>query len=116
MLRKDQKWQDVKEKLILIEGWARDGATIQDIADNLSICKNTLYKYMEKYSELKKAIKNGKEVIDYAVENALLKKALAGDTVAQIFWLKNRKPKQWRDKQEIEHNATLNVTILDDIK
>ena len=36
--------------------------------------------------------------MDYEVENALLKRALSGDTTAQIFWLKNRKPEKWRDK------------------
>jgi hypothetical protein len=30
-----------------------------------------------------------------------------GDTTAQIFWLKNRKPDKWRDKQEIEDKAAL---------
>jgi hypothetical protein len=24
-----------------------------------------------------------------------------------IFWLKNRKPKDWRDKQEVEQKTTL---------
>ena len=27
-------------------------------------------------------------------------KQVAPDTTAQIFWLKNRKPQDWRDKQE----------------
>ncbi len=27
------------------------------------------------------------------------------DTTAQIFWLKNRKPAEWRDKQEINHSG-----------
>ena len=35
---------------------------------------------------------------DFEVESALFKKAKMGDVTAQIFWLKNRKPKQWRDK------------------
>ena len=111
-----EKWEDIKDKLILIEGWARDGVTMDGIAENLGISKTTLYKYIKKHSVLEKAIKNGKEVIDYAVENALLKKALGGDTTAQIFWLKNRKPRNWRDKQEIEHSGEVGVTIVDDVK
>lgn len=31
----------------------------------------------------------------------------APETLAQIFWLKNRKPGQWRDKQEVEHSGGL---------
>lgn len=30
-----------------------------------------------------------------------VKKHIAGDTTAQIFWLKNRKPDEWRDKQDV---------------
>ena len=43
-------------------------------------------------------LKKGKAVVDFAVENAFLKRAMSGDTTAQIFWLKNRRPDQWRDK------------------
>ena len=46
------------------------------------------------------ALKKGKAVVDFAVENALLKNALAGDTTAQIFWLKNRKRDKWRDRHD----------------
>lgn len=31
----------------------------------------------------------------------------APETLAQIFWLKNRKPELWRDKQEINHSGGL---------
>jgi hypothetical protein len=34
---------------------------------------------------------------------------MAPDTTAAIFWLKNRQPSQWRDKQEVE------LTVSDDI-
>jgi len=33
------------------------------------------------------------------------KKIMPGDTTAQIFWLKNRRPEKWRDKQEIKHET-----------
>nr|WP_308743166.1 helix-turn-helix domain-containing protein [uncultured Anaerocolumna sp.] len=35
-------------------------------------------------------------------------KDVAPDTTAQIFWLKNRKPKEWRDKQDIEVSGNFN--------
>ena len=41
-----------------------------------------------------------KEIYDDEVEEALHKKALEGDTTAMIFWLKNRRPNDWRDKRE----------------
>lgn len=134
------KWEDVKNKLFLVENWARDGLTDKQIAYNLGISEDTFYEYKKKHSEFSEALKKGKEVVDYEVENALLKRALgyeyeektyetsydertgksierltkrttkqvAPDTTAQIFWLKNRKPRKWRDKQQIEHSGEIN--------
>ena len=100
------KWDDVKDKLILVEGWARDGLTNEQIADNLNIGKTTFYKLLKEHSELSELLKKGKEIVDYKVENALLQNALNGNITAQIFWLKNRKPTKWKDKieQENENN------------
>lgn len=36
-------------------------------------------------------------------------KEVVPDTTAQIFWLKNRKPAQWRDKQDIEHSGEISI-------
>ena len=43
------------------------------------------------------------------MENALLRNAIKGDTTAQIFWLKNRRPDKWRDKRDLEHSGGINV-------
>ena len=59
---------------------------------------NLAAEWKKKFPEISDALKTGKEVVDYQVENALLDKALDGDTTAQIFWLKNRRPDKWRDK------------------
>jgi hypothetical protein len=89
-----------KEGLLLLEGWARDGLTDEQIAHNMGINAATLYVYKNKFTEIYEALKNGKEVIDRVVENALLNRVLSGDTTAIIFWLKNRKPKEWRDRYQ----------------
>lgn len=34
-------------------------------------------------------------------------KEVQGDTTAQIFWLKNRKPESWRDKRDVEMSGTV---------
>ena len=96
------KWESVKEKLELVECWARDGLTDEQIASNLGISKDTFYKYKKKYSDFSDSLKKGKEVVDYQVESALLKSALSGNVTAQIYWLNNRKPKQWRNKRNEE--------------
>ncbi|KQL21983.1 transposase [Cytobacillus solani] len=40
-------------------------------------------------------------------------KEVIPDTTAQIFWLKNRKPNEWRDKQEINHSGGMNNTYIE---
>ncbi len=87
-----------EEGLTLLEGWARDGLTDEQIAKSCGITSTTLYDWKNRFPEISETLKKGKEVVDYQVENALLKKALTGDTTAQIFWLKNRRPDKWRDK------------------
>lgn len=122
-MAKIDEWKQ-NDKLILLEGWSRDGLTNEQIANNIGINVKTLYDWKNKESDICNALKKGKEVVDIEVENALLKKALgytitlhkqkvtkdgdvvdfeeemhvAPDTTAQIFWLKNRKPDKWRDK------------------
>ena len=99
------KWEEVKDKLTLVEGWARDGFTNEQIAEKLGINPDTLYQYQKKYPEFSETLKKGKQIVDYEVENALLKNALEGNVTAQIYWLNNRKPKQWKNKREnIENN------------
>lgn len=110
------KWEQIKDKLILVEGWARDGLTDEQIADNLKISKDTFYRYKKEHSEFSDSLKRGKEIVDYAVENALLKNALEGNTTAQIFWLKNRKPDKWREKVEVDNNNNAIQSLADTIQ
>lgn len=101
---KYQRWLE-PDGLTLLEGWARDGLTDEQIAKNCGCNAATLYDWKKRYPEISKALKKGKEVVDYEVENALLQSARDGNTTAQIFWLKNRRPDKWRDKQ-LEVNST----------
>lgn len=121
------------EGLLKIEGWARDGLTDEQIAQNMGIAYSTLRSWRDKFSAISAVLKKGKEVVDRQVENALLKRALGyeyeevkekfedgvitertvtkkevvPDTTAQIFWLKNRKPDKWRDKPGYEDTSEL---------
>lgn len=96
-----------KDKLYILEHWATEGATDEEIAKKIGIARKTLYQWKIKYSSIGNALKKGKEVIDFQVEDSLLKNALAGNVVAQIFWLKNRRPDKWRDKREVETDDTI---------
>lgn len=127
-----ERWR-TKEGLLLIEGWARDGLTDEQIAHNMGIRRQTLYVWCEKYADISDTLKKGKDVADREVENALYKRAVgyrskkqvrelrlnresgkqemtvvketeeevAPDVTAAIFWLKNRKPEDWRDKRDV---------------
>ncbi len=116
---------------------ALKGLSDKQIAHRLGINPRTLRRYRDRYQEFKEALKEGKMPVDREVENALLKRALGYETEetrttvreggnygmmrqverikrfvppdvnAQMFWLKNRQPERWRDKQEIKHSGTL---------
>lgn len=127
------------EGLLKIEGWARDGLTDEQIAQNMGISYSTLRSWRDKFSAVSAVLKKGKEVVDRQVENALLRRALGyeynevkekyeygkitertvtkkdvvPDVTAQIFWLKNRKPEKWRDKPEYEDHSAIDK--LDEI-
>ena len=131
------------EGLLKLEGWARDGLTDEQIAENMGIHRDTLNEWKKKYSDISDTLKRGKDVVDIQVENALLKRALGysykettsemtdegmkvtkvvekeviPDTTAQIFWLKNRRPDKWRDKQDVQVSGVLEneQTKLDDL-
>ena len=66
--------------LMLLECWARDGSTFQDIANRIGISISTLRTWRVQYPEIDSALKKGREIIDYKVENALLKSALGYHT------------------------------------
>lgn len=103
-----------KDKLILLEGWARDGLTNEQIANNIGINVKTLYDWKNKHSNICNILKKSREVVDFEVENALLKSALEGNVTAQIFWLKNRRKLQWRDKVEDFFSAN-ELTKVDEL-
>lgn len=69
------KWLE-EDGLMLIECWSRDGYTIEDIANKIGVNHKTLYDWRSQYPEIEAALRNGREIVDYKVENALLKSAL----------------------------------------
>lgn len=127
---------DIVNKLGLVEGWKRDGLTDEQIARNLGVSKHTLIKWKKNIPDFLDAIKKGKEVSDYELENALHKRAVGyyyeeetvtnkGEVVkikiyehanptSLIFALKNRLPHKYRDKVEQEiTNRNIEINIGD---
>jgi hypothetical protein len=54
---------------------------------------------------------NGKRCEREDVKIVEVKKYNPPETTPQIFWLKNRKPADWRDKKEIDTNFNTNATL-----
>lgn len=111
---------------------ARLGATDEEIAEFFGVTVRTIYRWKNTHEAFCQALKAGKDEADDRVERALYHKAIgyeqdavkifmpagaeepiyasykeriAPDTTAAIFWLKNRRPEQWRDKREVDHTT-----------
>jgi hypothetical protein len=120
-----------KVKQLAVKGWTDD-----EMASFFGIDRATWYRWKAADQAFCDALKDWKSEADARVERSLYEKAvgfsqeavkifmpagaetpvyapyverMAPDTTAAIFWLKNRQPSQWRDKQEVE------LTVSDDI-
>ena len=126
---------------------AKLGATNQEMADAFGVALSTFKLWVVQNEAFSAAVKAGKEIADSRVEDALFNRAMGfshedtdirvvdgavvmtpimkhypPDTTAAIFWLKNRKPGEWRDVRQnelsgrdgkpIETQGSLNVGSL----
>ncbi len=107
------------------------GATDMELADFFNVSERTIYRWSSKFPEFCQALKSGKDVADERVERSLYHKAVGytyetvkifnsngeplivpyrehvppSDTAA-IFWLKNRRSDEWRDKRDVDLTLT----------
>lgn len=113
------------------------GATNKDLADFFDVANSTIDKWIAQHDKFSGAIKKGRQIADAEVADRLFKRATgythkavkimqyegtplvvpyvehyAPDTAAAIFWLKNRQPDKWRDKQHHEHEGKLTLEQL----
>lgn len=105
----------------------RLGGTQPDLAEAFSVDLTTIERWLTKGDEFYGAVKLARGSLDDDVERSLYERAMgyehddeaifhnkdtgvvraetrkkyAPDTVAAIFWLKNRRPERWRDRREI---------------
>ena len=107
------------------------GATDKGLANFFEVSEDTIHEWKKVHPEFSESLKEGKEEADAIVASSLFHRATGyshkdvdikiykgkiittqltkhypPDSTAAIFWLKNRNPKQWRDKQEVEHSIT----------
>jgi len=101
------------------------GATDREVAGFLEVDEATLYRWKNTHPAFCEALKVGKAAPDNRVEQSLYRRAVGytfdsekifhhqgavtrvpcvehvpPDTTACIFWLKNRRPEQWRDRPD----------------
>ena len=93
------KWIE-KDNLLLLEAWARNGLTDEQISKNIGITAKTLYEWKKKYSEICESLKKGKEVVDIQVENALLKRALGYSYNEDKYVMEPMKQEEYLIKRE----------------
>lgn len=109
-----------------------------DLADFFLVAESTISLWKLEHPEFSEALKAGKALMDSQVEMSLLKRALGysvkeekvfcsegeivthdtvrhypPDPTSMIFWLKNRKPKDWRDKHEVDFVSPLTIKMDD---
>lgn len=107
------------------------GATDFDLADFFQVSWRTIKRWEAEKPEFNAALKRGKEAADDRVERSLYSRAtgytfdsvkifnnegeiiqvpitehVPPDVTACIFWLKNRRPAEWRDKTDHDHMHT----------
>jgi hypothetical protein len=112
--------------------YALMGATNEKIAEFLGISISTFERWQRERPEFKRCLEKGRHDADATVARTLFKKATGyykrtekatasgqvvtvkeyfpPDTGSAIFWLKNRKPETWRDKQQHDHMHTLTLS------
>lgn len=125
---------------ILIGALSSLGLSDEEMAEKLQINKSTLYEWEKKYPRFSDSKKRGKDGPNDEIEATLFQKATGdfyiteelldenGDVVntkrkqvppsdtALIFWLKNRRPAKWRDKQDIDFSGNIILNIDPDDK
>ena len=79
---------------------AAQGLSMEQIAYCVGVHPSTLYERQKAEPELSEAIKGGRADGIEEVTNHLMQSARDGNVTAQIFYLKNRAPDEWKDRTD----------------
>ena len=93
--------------LPVVRACATFGATAEEIANYLNIPWGSFKRWIYAEPELREALKRGRDASDNRVEDSLYRMAIgwngqAPNVTAAIFYLKNRRPSEWRDVQHLD--------------
>lgn len=107
------------------------GLVDKELADFFEVSESTLNLWKKKHPEFSESLKKGKVMADAEIAESLHSMAKGYDTkiekvtkkgdiveltihipahpISQIFWLKNRQPGKWRDKQEVDGKVEMQI-------
>ena len=102
-----------QEKIDQIELLASQGLGPYQISKALGISWDTLDRNKKKNTEIAEAIKKGKAKGLAKVTNSLFNSANDGNVTAQIFYLKNRDPDNWADRQDVNYKIDIKKMLTD---
>jgi len=77
------------------------GADMAIASRLVGVSREALRKHALANPATAKRMEEAKSFADDRIQKSLFNKALGGDTTAMIFWLKNRRPVEWRDRREL---------------
>ena len=89
---------DLRAKII---GALQAGADMAIAAKAMGVDRKTIYRTMERDPSFADEVREARDFADERVEKSLFDSAMKGNVTAMIFWLKNRKPKVWRDQHDL---------------
>ena len=89
----------------------KKGKVVSDtVVANALFTRATGFSYMDEIGFKCKAYDEEGRQIE-KVETKMVAKYQPPDTTAAIFWLKNRRPQNWRDKQEVELSGEAKIEV-----
>lgn len=91
-----------------IEKWAGDGLSETQIATLLGCSISTITRTKKRNEQFEHAIKKGRYKAVQKVANKVYENAMEGKETSAIFFLKNRDPENWKDRQDFG-GITLNL-------
>ena len=100
------------ELLAKVKKLAAQGLTQEQMARALGFSVTTIKEKKRIYSSFKTAIKDGQAMGIAKVTNALFEKAITGDNVAMIYYLKNRDNDNWNERSEADQ-ARVKQSVAD---
>jgi hypothetical protein len=101
------------EDLANIERWSGDGLSEAQIATLLGCSLSTIARKKREKGRFDTALKKGKTRAVQQVANQVFQNAMNGKETSAIFFLKNRDPDNWADRQEVQHNLNLSNVLQD---